>query len=141
MPNKGVLLDTGPLVAYLDPDEENHGWVCEQMSQIDGPLITCESVLTEAFFLLRHYAPQVAALEKLLLDGMIEFSFSLKKELRSVMALRRRYREIPMSLADACLVRLSELYPELAILTLDSDFRVYRRNKRDLIPYLMPPNR
>lgn len=139
MPNRGLLLDTGPLVAYLDPDEQNHGWVCEQMSQNDGPLITCEPVLTEGFFLLRHYAPQVAALERLLLDGMVEFSFSLKNELKAVMGLRRRYREIPMSLADACVVRLSELYPRLAVLTLDSDFRIYRRNKRDLVPCLMPP--
>ena len=138
MPNKGLVLDTGPLVAYLDPDERYHGWVCGQMSQIDGPLISCEPVLTEAFFLLRHYTPQVTALEKLLLDGMIELSFSLNKELRSVIALRRRFREVPMSLADACLVRLSELYPELAVLTLDSDFRVYRKNRRDLIPCLLP---
>ena len=141
MPNKGLLLDSGPLVAYLDPDEQNHGWVCEQMSQNDGPLISCQAVLTEAFFLLRQYAPQVTALEKMLLDGMIEFSFSLQKELRPVIALRRRYREIPMSLADACVVRLSELCPLLPVLTLDSDFRIYRRNKRDLIPCLIPPNR
>ena len=141
MPNKGWLADSGPLVAYLDPDEQNHGWVCEQMSQSDGPLISCEAVLTEAFFLLRHYAPQVTALEKMLLDGMIECSFSLQKELRPVIGLQRRYREIPMSLADACIVRLSELYPVLPVLTLDSDFRIYRRNKRDLIPCLMPPNR
>jgi uncharacterized protein len=139
VPNRGLLLDTGPLVAYLDPDEQSHSWVCEQMSQNDGPLITCEPVLTEAFFLLRHYAPQLAALERLLLDAMIEFSFSLKKELKAVTGLRRRYREIPMSLADACVVRLSELYPRLAVLTLDSHFRIYRRNKRDLIPCLLPP--
>jgi len=50
VPNKGLVLDTGPLVAYLDPDERYHGWVCGQMSQIDGPLISCEPVLTEAFF-------------------------------------------------------------------------------------------
>ena len=141
MPNKGLLLDSGPLVAYLDRHEQNHDWVCEQMSQNDGRLITCEAVLTEAFFLLRHYAPQVTALEKMLLDGMIEFSFSLQIELQPVIALRRRYREIPMSLADACVVRLSELYPILPVFTLDSDFRVYRRNKRDLIPCLIPPNR
>ena len=140
MPIKGLLLDTGPLVAYLDPDEQNHAWVSDQLSQIDGPLISCEPVVTEAFFLLRHHALQVAALEKLLLDGMIELSFSLRKELRPVIALRRRFREVPMSLADACLVRLSELHPALAVLTLDSDFRVYRRNRRDLIPCIMPSN-
>jgi len=139
VPTKGLLLDTGPLVAYLDPDEINHAWVCQEMNDHEGPLITCEPVLTEAFFLLRNHVHQVVALEKILLDATIDFSFSLQKEIQPVTVLQRRYREIAMSLADACLVRLSELYPRLNVLTLDSDFRIYRRNKRDLIPCLFPP--
>ena len=134
-----MLLDTGPLVAYLDPDDRNHAWACSLFEESTGPLITCEPVLAEAFFLLRKHLPQVNALEEMLWDGAFNLSFSLAREARSIVQLRRNYRNVPMSLADACLVRLSELHPKLSLITFDSDFQVYRRNKRQLIPIVTPP--
>lgn len=139
MPTEGLLLDTGPLVAYLDSDDRNHAWACSLFEESSGPLITCEPVLAEAFFLLRRHVPQINALEEMLWDGRFNLSFSLASEARAIVHLRRSYRNVPMSLADACLVRLSELHPKLSLITFDSDFHIYRRNKRQLIPIIAPP--
>jgi predicted nucleic acid-binding protein len=133
-----LLVDTGFLAAYLLPDEQHHGWACAVMEKCRGALITCEPVLTEAFFLLRALRPQAAALEEMLLNGVFDVSFSFAHECRHVVALRRSYRDVPMSLADACLVRLPELHPKFPVLTLNSDFRFYRRNKRQMIPIIAP---
>lgn len=108
------------------------------MAECDGSLITCEAVMTEAFFLLRHHAPHLSALERMLSESVFDLSFSLANEARAVVALRKGYRNIPMSLADACIVRISEIHPHVPVLTIDSDFTVYRRNKRDLIPVIAP---
>jgi predicted nucleic acid-binding protein len=75
----------------------------------------------------------------MLWDGRFNLSFSLASEARAIVHLRRSYRNVPMSLADACLVRLSELHPKLSLITFDSDFHIYRRNKRQLIPIIAPP--
>lgn len=138
MPINRVLLDTGPLVAFLARDDQHHEWACEQFEKFDCPLVTCEPVLTEAFHLLRANAPQTRALEELLEGDAFDLSFALRKQAAEVVALRRSYRDVPMSLADACLVRLSELHPHCPVLTLDSDFATYRRNRRDLIPHITP---
>lgn len=139
MPTEGFLLDTGPLVAYLASDDRDHAWACSLFDATSGPLITCEPVLTEAFFLLRAHPPHVAALEQMLCDDVFDISFSLADEAHSVVALRRNYQNVPMSLADACMVRLSEMHPKLSLLTLDSDFQIYRRHKRQLISIVTPP--
>jgi predicted nucleic acid-binding protein len=101
-------------------------------------LVTCEAVLTEAFYLLRRFRPQGAALRVMLADGVFDLTFSLGKERAFVVGLMERYQDVPMSLADACLVRLAELRPSMPVLTLDGDFRIYRRNKRQQIPVIAP---
>jgi predicted nucleic acid-binding protein len=133
-----VLLDTGPLVAYLNTDDAHHAWACEQFARDSARLVTCEAVLTEAFYLLRRFRPQVAALRVMLADGVFDLTFSLGKERAFVVGLMERYQDVPMSLADACLVRLAELRPSMPVLTLDGDFRIYRRNKRQQIPVIAP---
>jgi predicted nucleic acid-binding protein len=137
----GYILDTGPLVAYLSPHDYFHSWASSQFDLTNGRPVTCEAVLTEAFFLLRAHHQQAAALEAMVSDGVFGLSFSLGKEAKGVMQLCNRYRDVPMSLADACLVRLSELNPQLRVLTLDADFRVYRRNRRQSIPLAIPAER
>jgi predicted nucleic acid-binding protein len=138
VPTDNVLLDTGPLVAYLNMDDAHHAWACEQLARDSERLVTCEAVLTEAFYLLRRHRPQMAALGVMLADGVFDLTFSLSKERAFVAGLMEQYRDLPMSLADACLVRLSELLPAIPVLTLDADFRVYRRNKRQQIPVIAP---
>ena len=69
---------------------------------------------------------------------MIRIGISLQEEQADLRALMHRYRNRPMSLADACLVRLSEIHTSGEIFTLDSDFRVYRRHGNKVIPVRMP---
>ena len=71
-------------------------------------------------------------------SNQILLTFSLQENLTAVKNLVRHYQNVPMSLADACLVRMSELYPDSSILTLDSDFTIYRKNRNQTIPVIMP---
>jgi len=116
--NKGTcLLDTGPLVSFL---------------------ASGEPVLTEAAFLLKRGGRDAEALFELLERGVIRIALAVEEERGDLRALMHRYRNRPMSLADACLVRLSEIHPGGEVFTLDSDFRVYRRHGNNVIPVLMP---
>lgn len=134
-----VLLDTGPLVALLNARETHHAWVKSQFATLRPPVFTCEPVLTEACHLLRQIPTGREAVMSLLLRGVIAVDLALEAEAEAVQALLRRYRDLPMSLADACLVRLAELNGRCRVLTFDSDFEVYRRNVRQPIEVLRPP--
>jgi hypothetical protein len=93
-------------------------------------------VVAEACYLLRHNGSQLVT--ELGERGFLSVAFALQGHWRSVRALMRRYANVPMSLADACLVRMSELNPAARVLTMDADFRVYRRNGRQVVPTIMP---
>jgi predicted nucleic acid-binding protein len=101
-------------------------------------MITCESVLSEAFFLLRRIDRSSKSILDLVDRGVLSIGFSLQQEISFVSSLIKSYSNVPMSLADACLVRMAELYREAKVFTLDSDFRVYRKNGRQVIPLLIP---
>lgn len=135
-----VLIDTGPLVAAIDRHERWHEWAKRQVGQSLTPLLTCESVLSEAWFLLRATDVGRASLLGLLEREALRVGFTAQDHLPRIAELMQRYADIPMSLADACLVRMSELIPDCVVLTLDSDFRIYRRHRRQKIPLLMPPD-
>jgi predicted nucleic acid-binding protein len=127
-------------VALLDRRDHYHDWVKKQLEAIDPPLDTCEAVLSEAAFLLSHVPGGSQALVELIVKGLVVVSFSLQAEARSIQQLLMRYANVPMALADACLVRLTEIHPESLLLTLDSDFQIYRRNGRSVIPVILPPH-
>jgi uncharacterized protein len=133
-----VLLDTGPLVSFLVSGLQDHVWVVNQWKSIRPPLLTCEPVLAEASFLLKREGRETDALFALLERGVIKLGLSIQSEQADIRALMHRYRRRPMSLADACLVRLSELHANSEIFTLDSDFRIYRRHGNKVIPVRMP---
>lgn len=133
-----VLIDTGPLVAYLNRRDIWHGWVKKQLSEIAPPLLTCESVLSEACFSLRNIQEGPATLLELLERGLMTLSFRLENEISAVRKLMKRYRDVPISLAEACLVRMAERYGRSEILTLDSAFRIYRKHGRQIIPTIIP---
>ena len=99
---------------------------------------TCEAVLAEACFLLQCSRKGQDAVLELVARGVLTVRFSLASELAAVRKLTQRYASVPMSFADACLVRMSELDPRATVATLDSDFKVYRRNRRQAIPLLSP---
>lgn len=133
-----VLLDTGPLFAYLSADDSHHGWAVEQFSAMQGPLVTCEAVLTEAAYLVQQRRGDLEGLWSFLRRGLIQVPFRLDSEFESVAVLMGRYSNVPMDLADACLVRLSELNRDCRVMTTDGDFYRYRRFGRQVIPLLFP---
>jgi len=65
-------------------------------------------------------------------------NFDFNDDMESVLKLLQKYADVPMSLADACLVRMTETFSDPIVLTTDSDFRVYRRHSRQVIPSVMP---
>jgi uncharacterized protein len=132
------LLDTGPLVSFLASGLRHHAWACEQWKLLRPPLLTCEPVLTEAAFLLKREGREADAIFALLERGAIRVAINVQDEQADLRALMHRYRNKPMSLADACLVRLAELHTDGEVLTLDSDFRIYRRHGNKVIPVVMP---
>lgn len=134
-----VIADTGPLVALLNRRERHHAWAREHWSRVVPPAITCEAVISEACFLLQNVEGGVDALMQLMARGVVQVSFSMTENLPAITRLLKRYRSVPMSLADACLVRMAEQFSASPILTLDGDFRIYRKSGREVIPTLMPP--
>jgi predicted nucleic acid-binding protein len=135
-----VVVDTGPLIALIDRSDRHHAWMHARLSEIVPPLETCEAVLSEACFLARRIPGGVPSILALFEQGACAITFSLAPNLREVSACIQQYLDLPGSVADACLVRMSELAPQSVVLTFDGDFRVYRRNRRQRIPLLMPPD-
>ena len=132
------LIDTGPIVALIDQRDQWHLWSVHALQKLAPPLYTCESVISEAYFLLGRINNGRAALLGLLTDGLIQIPWQLSEDVTPVRNLLLRYQSVPMSLADACLVRMAEQFPGATVVTLDGDFRIYRMNRNQLIPSLMP---
>lgn len=132
------IADAGPLVALLSRRDHRHAWAKEAFATVKPPALTCEAVLAEAWHLLGRTSDGQAALLELIASGTVVVEFSLMAELAPVRRLVARYRDRPMSLADACLVRLAELFDEATVITLDLDFSVYRKHGRQVIPMLAP---
>lgn len=133
------LADTGLFVALFDPSESGHAWATEIVRDLRPPLLTCEPVLTEACFLLVRHPQALRSLLHGFARGSFRIGFSFGDHIAEITALIHRYEKLPMSLADACLVRMSELHPEASVLTLDHHFRIYRKHGRHVIPTIMPP--
>lgn len=133
-----LILDTGPWVALLCRDDRHHAWAKAQFSQVADPLLTCEAVVAETCFLLARAGFDPAKALMLMERGVVQIAFSLRDEAAAVRALFQRYDNVPASLADACLVRLSELHEPCRVMTLDSDFHIYRRHGRKAIPLVTP---
>jgi predicted nucleic acid-binding protein len=136
-----ILLDTGPLVALLDRRDAYHPWGKSQWASLEPPVLTCDAVLSEACFLLRACASGGEAVMELLRRGVVVVVFRLEDHLEPVAKLMGKYAAAPMSLADACLVRMSELYDDSVVLTLDRHFHMYRRHGRLVVPVIMPDER
>jgi predicted nucleic acid-binding protein len=135
---KIVLADSGPIVAALDRRDRHHVWARAQFDALAEPCLTCESVLSECFFLLEHLHDGKATLCRFLERGLIDAGFHFGEHRTDVLHLIGRYASVPMSLADACLVRMSELHANATVLTTDKDFTIYRRNGRQMIPLRAP---
>jgi predicted nucleic acid-binding protein len=133
-----VILDTGPLVAWLAAKDGWHDWAVGQFERLEPPLITCEPVLTETCFLYARAGGEPSRILAKVRSGILQMPFAIADEASSIETLMKRYADTPMSLADACLVRLSELNRDSRVFTLDRDFKHYRRFGRSVIPLLSP---
>lgn len=132
---KGIA-DTGFLVAFANRTDRYHSWAISIGRSVTEPLLTCEAVLAEAAFHLQS-VPIVLAM---VAEGMVELAFDCQSQLSQIAALANRYADRKPDLADLCLIRMSELYPRHSVITVDQeDFRVYRRNRREVIPLICPP--
>jgi len=107
-----------------------------QAPGVPPPWKTCDAVLSDTFHLLGSRGRP--ALSALLRRGAVVPAFDLADELDRVLGLMQKYADVPMGLADACLVRMSETLADPLILTTDADFRIYRRHGRQVVPCMMP---
>jgi len=131
---KGIA-DTGFIVAFARSDDQHHRWAVDLAMGITEPWLTCEAVLAEAAFHLQSSAFVLSLVE----DEMLRVAFDFSKNISELRELADRYADRKPDLADLCLIRMSELHPRHPVITVDeSDFRVYRRNKREAIPLLCP---
>ena len=133
---KKIIVDTGPLVALLNSRDTHHAWARATFDDIEPPLWTCEAVISETCFLVRQLKNGADAVLSLIGRGVVKVDFRLSAEIEPVRKLMDKYASVPMSLADACLVRMTEFHARSAVLTLDGDFGVYRRNGRHLVPVI-----
>ena len=132
--SKVVIADTGPLVALFDRGDEHHEWAKRSLGKIRGPLLTSEAVVSEVLFLLRDMPRSRAAFLGFWSEGALKVSFDAARERLALIALLEKYQDTDISLADATMVRMSELHDGSTVWTLDKDFRVYRRLGRKVIP-------
>jgi predicted nucleic acid-binding protein len=131
-----VIVDAGPIIAFLNARDTFHDWAVQRFGELQPPLLSCEAALSEACFVLRNLRGGPEAVVELVQRGAVVLPLRLEHEASIVRRLLTKYRNVPMSLADACLVRLSELHADSALMTLDRDFSTYRRHGRQVIPLI-----
>ncbi len=137
---KQLIADTGVIVAFLDKRDSWNEWTNEQMRHLPIPFLTCEAVIVEACFLVAHLQDGKDKVLKLVSSGVLQIEFSLQAEIESIETLMKKYKDVPMDFADACLVRMSEQIENSVVFTVDSDFRIYRKNGKKQIPLIIPDN-
>lgn len=135
---KPIIFDSGVLVALIDKREQHHQWATEQAKKLNPPFTTCEAIITETCFLLQNIHNGKEVVLSMIEDEILQIDFSLSNEVSPIKSLMNKYEDVPMSLADACLVRMSELMDNSVVFTLDSDFHIYRKSGKLEIPLIIP---
>lgn len=133
-----IIADSGIVVALIDKREQFHEWTATQAQTLPVPFLTCEAVIIESCFLLRSIYDGEKTVLSYVRSGILQIDFSLSNEIAAIENLMSKYKDVPMSLADACLVRMSELIDNSVVFTLDSDFHIYRKNGKQKIPLIIP---
>lgn len=137
--NRPVIADTGPLVALFDQGDAFHTWAMDTLGRINAPLLTSEAILGEVLFLLSPMRKSRAAFAEFWMEGALQVAFDAQAHKQSLVALLNKYADLPMSLADATVVRMCELNRPAVVWTLDGHFRIYRHLGRKTIPLLEWP--
>jgi predicted nucleic acid-binding protein len=130
---KGIV-DAGVIVAFLNRHDVHHDWAVSLVESVEEPLLTVDVVLAEAAF----HVESVMSVQGLISAGLIKVDFNLNQHLERIKVLDKRYADRAPDLADICLICLSEREPKLLVITVDSDFLIYRRHQRERIPVIMP---
>jgi uncharacterized protein len=130
-----AIADTGFLVAFGNRTDLHHAWALQIAQRVTEPLLTCDAVLAETAFHLRS----ASVVLRLVQEGLVRPAFLVADHIPRLMQLAVRYADRAPDLADLCLIRLSELYPQHPVITTDLAFRIYRRGRRDAIPLIHPP--
>lgn len=138
MNNAPIIADTGVIVGLIYKKDQWHEFAVEKAANLPVPYFTCEAVITEACFLLSDVRDGEQKVLQMIERGILQIDFSLFDEVESIKDLMKKYKNVPMSLADACLVRMSELIDNSVVFTADSDFRIYRKNGKKEIPLIIP---
>ena len=132
---KGIA-DTGFLVAFANRRDLHFAWAFALAQKISQPLLTCEAVLAEAAYHLQDSALVLQFLQ----TGLVRLAFDIESHRPNLTEIASRYADRQPDLADLCLIRMSELHPQHPVITVDGDFRIYRRNRKEVIPVIMPPD-
>jgi predicted nucleic acid-binding protein len=135
---QSFLTDSGPLVALLDRSDQYHAWACEQFVHVPSPVLTCEGVITEATHLLHQAGIPPWHILELVERKIVIVRFDLETHIDRVLSLMKKYADTPMDFVDGCLVTMTEAKRDCQLITLDSDFRIYRRFERQAIPLIAP---
>lgn len=135
---KTWLIDTGPLVALIVRNDSQHQWTVEASKYAPATVLTCDAVISEALFLLKRGGHKTDNLFAFVERGFLRSEFDFHAHYRHIRDLMRRYRDRPMAFADACLVRMAELHSDASIWTLDTNFRFYRKNRRQTLSLITP---
>jgi predicted nucleic acid-binding protein len=133
---KSPVADAGFLVALWRQDDQHHAWALATARANPPPWTTCEAALSEAEHLLGPAGR--ASLRTACRRGALRVGQVLANELEAILDLLDKYDNIPMSIADACIVRMTEVLPDAMVLTTDTDFKIYRRHSRKVVPCLLP---
>ena len=133
-----MIVDSGPLAGLIRQRDQWHQWAKSEATHFEPPLLTCEAVISETCFLLRGEPRGNEKVLGLLSDGLVTITFSLDQEIEAIRTLMAKYADVPMSLADACLVRMSEQIENSAVFTVDRDFLIYRKQRHQKIPLISP---
>jgi len=133
-----IIVDAGPLAALMVRTDDHHVWSLDRLRELPPPFLTCEPVLAEVAHLVRRVRHGLERFVELLTSDLLRVEFDLMTERAAFGRLLHKYADRPMSLADACLVRLAELHDGATVLTIDGDFAVYRKHGRRIIPLLTP---
>lgn len=136
--SKTVIADASALIALIYEKDAQHEWAKSQVVNLRTPYLTCEAVIAEACFLLKGVHEGKQTVLSYLSNGILEIAFDLSTEVERIAALMKKYENVPMSFADACLVRMSEQHTNAVVFTLDSDFWIYRKHGKDEIELVIP---
>jgi uncharacterized protein len=135
-----AIVDTGPLISFLDRSERHYHWATDRINELEMPLLVCEPVLVGATYLLRRNSRTKDVLFELLQNRALQVAFRVDEHVGALRKLLQKYKGTPISLADACIVLMAEIHGSHSVLTLDSDFLIYRKSDRTPLTLIYPGN-